>query len=63
VYKTTRDHARRARAILDQAHVQRVGLVVTGVRESPGGYEYYSRVGDEQLADAPRDRAGRAPAT
>jgi polysaccharide biosynthesis transport protein len=63
VYKTTRDHARRARAILDQAHVQRVGLVVTGVRESPGGYEYYSRVGDEQLADASRDRAGRAPAT
>jgi succinoglycan biosynthesis transport protein ExoP len=43
VYKTKRDQARRARAILDQAGVERVGLVVSGVRGSAGGYEYYGR--------------------
>lgn len=43
VYKTKRDQARRARAILDQANLERVGLVVSGVRGSAGGYEYYSR--------------------
>lgn len=44
VNKTTRDQARRARAILDQAQMERVGLVVSGVRSAAGGYEYYGRV-------------------
>ena len=40
VYRTTRDQARRSRAILDQARVERIGLVVTGLRERPGTYDY-----------------------
>jgi capsular exopolysaccharide synthesis family protein len=44
VNKTTRDQARRARAILEQAKVERIGLVVSGVRDAGGGYEYYSRM-------------------
>ena len=51
VYKTTRDQARRARAILDQANVERIGLVVSGVREAGGGYEYYGRV-ESGIADS-----------
>jgi polysaccharide biosynthesis transport protein len=51
VYKTTRDQARRARAILDQANVERIGLVVSGVSEGGGGYEYYGRV-ESGIADS-----------
>jgi polysaccharide biosynthesis transport protein len=57
VNKTTRDQARRARAILDQAKVERVGLVVSGVGDTAGGYEYYSSI-DRGTAD--RTGAGRA---
>lgn len=63
VYKTTRDQARRARAILDQHHVDRLGLVVTGVRERPGGYEYYGQLdGDAAEPAKPRARRGRRKA-
>ena len=58
VYKTTRDQAKRARAILEQAQVERIGLVVSGVRDSGGGYEYYSRVG-AGLGDATEASTGR----
>jgi polysaccharide biosynthesis transport protein len=57
VNKTTREQARRARTILDQAKVERVGLVVSGVGDTAGGYEYYSRI-DSDTAD--RTGAGRA---
>jgi hypothetical protein len=50
INKTTRDQARRARAILDQAQVERVGLVVSGLRGAGGGYEYYGGV-DTGVAD------------
>ena len=56
INKTTRDQARRARAILDQAQVERVGLVVSGLRGAGGGYEYYGGV-DTEAAD--RASAGR----
>jgi Mrp family chromosome partitioning ATPase len=60
VYKTTRDQARRARAILDQHRIDRIGLVVTGVRERPGGYEYYGRLdGDKGGPPEPGTRRGR----
>lgn len=60
VYKTTRDQARRARAILDQAKVERIGLVVSGVSEAGGGYEYYGRVdpAGEGRRGIPRAAAG-----
>ena len=35
-YQTTRDEARRARAILERHGLERVGLVVNGVRELDG---------------------------
>jgi polysaccharide biosynthesis transport protein len=57
VYKTTRDQARRTRAILDQHRIDRIGLVVTGVRERPGGYEYYERLDGD--AAAPAEPSGR----
>jgi Mrp family chromosome partitioning ATPase len=64
VYKTTRDQARRARAILDQHRVDRLGLVVTGVRERPGGYEYYGQLdGDAAEPAKPRARRSRRRAT
>jgi polysaccharide biosynthesis transport protein len=56
VYKTKRDQARRARAILDQAGVKRIGLVVSGVRGTAGGYEYYSRA---ETAPVAAESAGR----
>jgi polysaccharide biosynthesis transport protein len=56
VYKTKRDQARRARAILDQANLERVGLVVSGVRGSPGGYEYYSRTESPAVGPEPTRR-------
>jgi Mrp family chromosome partitioning ATPase len=60
VYKTTRDQARRTRAILDQHRIDRIGLVVTGVRERPGGYEYYERLDGDAAAPAePGGRRGR----
>ena len=60
VYKTTRDQARRTRAILDQHRIDRIGLVVTGVRERPGGYEYYERLDGDVAAQAePGGRRGR----
>lgn len=40
-YHTTRDQARRARAILDQHPGATTGLVVNGVRENVGAYDYY----------------------
>ena len=63
VYRTNRDQARRARAILDQARVDRIGLVVTGVRESPGGYEYYSRIDRDAGKGAKKGRTRRAAAS
>lgn len=51
VNETTRDQARRARAILDQAKVEHIGLVVTGVRDAVGGYEYYGRM-ESRTTDA-----------
>jgi Mrp family chromosome partitioning ATPase len=40
--KTTREAARRARAILERHHVEPLGLVVTGLRDSRRyGYESY----------------------
>jgi polysaccharide biosynthesis transport protein len=51
VNETTRDQARRARAILDQAKVEHIGLVVSGVRDAVGGYEYYGRM-ESRTTDA-----------
>jgi Mrp family chromosome partitioning ATPase len=59
VYKTTRDQARRTRAILDQHRVDRIGLVVTGVRERAGGYEYYERLDAAAEPAEPGGRRGR----
>ena len=47
------------RAILDQAQVERVGLVVSGLRGAGGGYEYYGGV-DTEVADQARGRRGCA---
>jgi succinoglycan biosynthesis transport protein ExoP len=40
-YKTTRDEARRARAVLDRHAERAVGIVVNGVTSLDAGYEYY----------------------
>jgi capsular exopolysaccharide synthesis family protein len=40
-YRTTRDEARRARAIIDQHRLSPLGLVVTGAPEVEAGYRYY----------------------
>jgi tyrosine-protein kinase len=40
-YRTTRDEARQARAIVDQHRLNPLGLVVTGAREAEGTYRYY----------------------
>lgn len=50
--KTTRDDARRARAILDRHMVEPVGLVITGLRESGGyGYGYADYRGEAPSVD------------
>jgi polysaccharide biosynthesis transport protein len=41
-YQTTREQARRARAILERHAVRPVGLVVNGVRERDSNYDYYA---------------------
>ena len=46
------------RAILDQAQVERVGLVVSGVRAAAGGYEYYGGVDTETTDKASAGRRG-----
>jgi capsular exopolysaccharide synthesis family protein len=40
-YQTTRDEVRRARAILERHGLEGVGLVINGVRELDGDYDYY----------------------
>ncbi len=40
-YHTTRDEARRARAVLDQHPLQALGLVINGLRDIDGTYDYY----------------------
>lgn len=40
-YRTTRDEVRRARAVLERHGLEGIGLVVNGVRELDGHYEYY----------------------
>lgn len=51
VNRTTRDDARRARSILDQHSLATIGLVVTGIPETPQDYGYYG--------GAARRRGGR----
>jgi polysaccharide biosynthesis transport protein len=63
VYKTTRDQARRARAILDHAGLERIGLVVSGIRGSAGGYEYYGRIDDTPAYPEAGGRGPRARAS
>jgi capsular exopolysaccharide synthesis family protein len=59
VGSTTRDQARRARAILDRHLLRPLGLVVTGVREAEGyGYSSYSAQEPDGVPAAPRGRAG-----
>jgi capsular exopolysaccharide synthesis family protein len=55
VNKTSRDDARRARAILDRQAVEPVGIVVTGLRETGSygyGYGYEQSPGREHEAPA-----------
>jgi succinoglycan biosynthesis transport protein ExoP len=40
-YRTSRDEARRARAVVERHRVRSTGLVVNGVRDLDGGYAYY----------------------
>ena len=40
-YSTTRDEARRSRAVLERHRRRNLGLVVNGLRELDSGYEYY----------------------
>jgi receptor protein-tyrosine kinase len=63
LFKSTRDQVQRSRAIIDQHRVERVGLVITGQKEAPGSYEYYSARGDLMDQATPtRDRAERSRA-
>lgn len=65
VRQTTREQARRARAVLDQHRLQPLGIVVTGLKEE-GSYGYYG-VDPAGVPDAPppsieptrRERASR----
>ncbi|WP_372788658.1 polysaccharide biosynthesis tyrosine autokinase [Paraconexibacter sp.] len=40
-YQTTRDEARRTRAVLDRHRLRNLGLVVNGIRGLDSGYDYY----------------------
>lgn len=55
-YQTTRDQAKRARAVLDRNDRVGLGLVVNGVREIDAGYDYY---GDTTAPAARPTSAGR----
>jgi capsular exopolysaccharide synthesis family protein len=57
-YQTTREQARRARAILERDPLRPVGLVVNGVREKDSGYDYYAPRDDD--APSPRKPLGAA---
>jgi hypothetical protein len=51
--RTTRDEARRARAILDRHMVEPVGLVITGARDGRGyGYGYGETRGGVPFSEA-----------
>ena len=41
VYKTTREEARRTRAVIERLRLHNMGLVVNGIRELDSGYDYY----------------------
>jgi succinoglycan biosynthesis transport protein ExoP len=56
-YQTTREQARRARAVIDRHPLRPVGLVVNGVRERDSGYDYYAPPDD---AAPPRRPLGAA---
>ena len=65
-FQTTRDEARRSRAVLDQHRLQPLGVVVTGLREE-ASYGYYGvDAGGVPTAPPPdgtaaaRERAGRS---
>lgn len=63
INKTSRDDARRARAILDRHMVEPVGLVITGVRESGGygyGYGYGGYSGEAPSLDVKIDALSQA---
>jgi capsular exopolysaccharide synthesis family protein len=61
VSKTTRDEARRARAILDRHMVEPVGIVVTGLRDaSRYGYEAYTTVSGNGLTEGIDMRSARS---
>ncbi|HEX2016244.1 MAG TPA: CpsD/CapB family tyrosine-protein kinase, partial [Solirubrobacteraceae bacterium] len=51
-FRTTREEARRARAVLDRHRLRNHGLVVNGLRQSEGNYDYYQA--EESKASAPR---------
>jgi len=57
-FQTTREQARRARAILDRHPLRPVGLVVNGLREKDSGYDYYAPRDDD--APTPRRPLGAA---
>jgi capsular exopolysaccharide synthesis family protein len=52
-FQTTREEARRTRAILDRHRLKSLGLVVNGLRQSELDYEYESFEGNATNADVP----------
>jgi len=56
-YKTQRQDVRRARAILDRHRLANLGLVVNGLREDDGAYDYYMADDDDRNAAPVTDGA------
>jgi Mrp family chromosome partitioning ATPase len=60
IERTTREEARRARAILDRHIVEPVGIVVTGIRDG-GRYGYSGYAGVEPAPEASVQELPRRP--
>lgn len=58
-YHTTRDQARRARAVLDRRRLSRFGLVINGLRDLGTGYYHYGGHEDDTSSESARAAAFR----